>query len=58
VGDGRKGEYTAGRNAEAHYGRYPAVYDTPEIRECDARKMEYAIRAEIDGIAAVQENPP
>jgi hypothetical protein len=43
-------EYAIGRDVEAHYGRNPAVYDTPRIRECaageaDANRMEAAIRA-------------
>jgi hypothetical protein len=52
-------EYKIGKDVEAHYGRNPAVYDTPQIKECkageaDAKKMEDAIQAEIDGNAAVK----
>jgi hypothetical protein len=47
-------EYAIGQDFEAHRGRNPAVYDTPQIRECkagqvDAERMEAAIREEISG---------
>jgi hypothetical protein len=47
-------EYAIGPDFEAHRGRNPAVYDTPQIRECkageaDAHQLEAAMRAEIGG---------